>query len=106
MLNQVIRYTIQHNWCLFQTRINWEHCYRKAMWHKNDGDDGGGGIDSPDGVASSQIVIASACYLPLHHKTQKMACKVGNCEKAGDFGSSMPTHQGVDECFFWYGSPA
>ena len=40
------------------------------------GDDGGGSLISPDGVAPSRIVGVSASYLPLHHKTQKkMVCK-------------------------------
>jgi len=35
------------------------------------GDDGGGSLISRDGVAPSQMVGVSACYLPLHHKVQK-----------------------------------
>jgi len=37
--------------------------------HKNGGwDDGGGSLISPDGMAPSQMVGVSACYLPLLHK--------------------------------------
>jgi len=36
------------------------------------GDDGGGSLISPDGVAPCRIVVVSAsCYLPLHHRVQK-----------------------------------
>ena len=34
-------------------------CCRKGIWHKNGWDDGGGGTDSPDRVASSRTVGAS-----------------------------------------------
>jgi len=34
------------------------------------GDDGGGLLISPDGVASSRIVGVCLCYLPFHHKIQ------------------------------------
>ena len=32
--NQASRYAIQHTWCLFQARINWEGCGRKGIWRK------------------------------------------------------------------------
>ena len=43
---------------------------------QNSGDEGGGAPISPDGVASSRIVDASASVIfPCFIKTQKMACK-------------------------------
>jgi len=53
-----------------QARINWEGCDRKGIRRKN-GDDGGGGFDGPDGVASSQIVGALASTIfPTPFKIQ------------------------------------
>jgi len=49
---------------------NWEGCGRKGIRHKNGGDDGGGVLISPDGVASSQIVSASASAQRLHVHAQ------------------------------------
>jgi len=46
--------------CLSQARINWEGCGRKSIWRTNGADDGGGGTNSLDGVASRRIVGASA----------------------------------------------
>jgi len=48
---------------LSQARINWEGYGRKGIWHKNGGDDEGGGTDSPDGVASRWTVRASASII-------------------------------------------
>jgi len=53
-------YASQHIWCLFQARINWVGCSRKGIRHKNGGNDGGGSLISPDGVALSQIAGVSA----------------------------------------------
>ena len=49
--------------CLSQAGINWEGCGRKGIQRKNGGDDGGGGTDSPDGVASRLIVGAPASVI-------------------------------------------
>ena len=49
--------------CLSQARINWEGYGRKGIWHKNGGDDEGGGTDSLDGVASRWTVRASASII-------------------------------------------
>jgi len=51
--------------------MNWEGCGRKGIRHKNWGDDGGGGIDGPDGVASSRIVGTHASSIfPTPHSIQ------------------------------------
>jgi len=47
-------------WCLSQARINWEGCGRKGIRLKKWGDEDGGSLISPDGVAPSQIVGVSA----------------------------------------------
>ena len=60
---QAAGYATQLTWCVFQARINWESCDRNGIWHKNDGDVGGRGIDSLDRVASSRIVDASASVI-------------------------------------------
>jgi len=72
LTNQASRYAIQHIWCLSQARINWEGCGRKGIRRKiGEGDDGGGGIDGPDGVASSWIVGERASIIfPTPHKIQ------------------------------------
>jgi len=45
---------------------------QEGTWPKNGGDDGGGSLISPDGVAPSRIVgVSASVYLPLHHKVQK-----------------------------------
>ena len=62
-LNQTTGYASQHIWCLSEARINWDGCGRKDVWHKDGRDDGGVSLISPDGVASSQIVSASACVV-------------------------------------------
>jgi len=49
-------------WCLCHVRINWEACGRKASGIKM-GDDGGGSLISPDGVALTQIVGVSASVI-------------------------------------------
>jgi len=49
--------------CLSQARINWEGCGRKGIRRKNGRGDGGGGTDSPDGVASRRIVGESASVI-------------------------------------------
>jgi len=49
----------QHIWCLSQARINWHDCGRKGIWRKRWGDDGGGSLISPDGVALSQIGVSA-----------------------------------------------
>jgi len=46
--NQATGYATQHIWCLSQTKTNWEGCGRQGIWHKNNGDGGGGGTNSPD----------------------------------------------------------
>jgi len=58
------------NLCLSQARINWEGCGGKGIWQKM-GNDGGGGIDSLDGVASSWIVGASASIVPSTIKSRR-----------------------------------
>jgi len=35
------------------------------------GDDGGGLLIGPDGVAPSRMVNVCLCYLPLHHKSSE-----------------------------------
>jgi len=63
-------YASQHNWCLSQARIKWKGCGRKGILHKNLGDDGGGLLISPDGVAPSHMVgVSLPRYLPLHDKS-------------------------------------
>ena len=58
--------------CLSQARINWEGYGRKGIWHKNGGDDEGGGTDSPDGVASRWTVRASASIIfPCYIKSRR-----------------------------------
>ena len=48
--------------------INWESCIRKGIPRKMGGGDGGGGINSPGGVASSRIVGALASIIfPTPH---------------------------------------
>jgi len=65
------RYTIQHIWCLCQAGIDWEGCGKKGIRRKIWGDDGGGGINCPDGVASSRTVGALASIIfPTPHKIQ------------------------------------
>lgn len=57
----------------FPKWLYWEGCSRKGSQRKNGGDDGGGLLISPNGVACSRIVGVSASVIfPLHHKTQKM----------------------------------
>jgi len=47
--------------CLSQAKINWESCGRKGIPRKiGGGDDAGGAIHGPSGVASSRIVGALA----------------------------------------------
>jgi len=46
-----------------QARIKWEGCSRKGIWHKKWGDDGGGSLISPDGVALSRLVSVSASVI-------------------------------------------
>jgi len=36
-INHATGYAIQHIWCLFQARIEWEGCGRKGIWRKNGG---------------------------------------------------------------------
>jgi len=57
--NQATGYAIQHIWCLSQARIKCQGCGRKGIWRKM-GDDGGGSLINPDGVASSRMVGVSA----------------------------------------------
>jgi len=42
------------------------------------GEDGGGLLISPDEVAPIRMVGVSACYLPLHHKVQKISSGTGS----------------------------
>jgi len=49
-------------WCLSQDRTKWEGCGRRASSVKI-GDDGGGPLISPDGVAPSQMVGVSASVI-------------------------------------------
>jgi len=62
-MNQATGYAIQHIWCLSQARINWEGCSRKGIRHNNGGDDGGGSLISPVGVAPSLTVGESASVI-------------------------------------------
>ena len=51
--------------CLSQARINWEGCGRKGIRRKNGGIDGGGLLNSLDGVAPTRIVgVSASCYPP------------------------------------------
>jgi len=56
-------YASQHIWCLSQAKIKWEDCDRKGIQRKNGGDDGGGSLISPDGVAPIQMVGVSASVI-------------------------------------------
>ena len=58
--NHATGYAIQHIWRLSQARIKLEGCDRKGIRCKNEGDDGGELLISPDGVAPSHIVGVSA----------------------------------------------
>jgi len=60
---QATGYASQHIWRLTQSRINWEGCGRKGILHKDGGDDGGGSLISPYGVAPSWIVGVSASVI-------------------------------------------
>jgi len=62
-LNHATGYASQHIWCLSQTRIEWEGCGRKVIWHNNGRDDGGGLLISLDGVVPSQMVDVSASVI-------------------------------------------
>ena len=52
----------------------------RAFHVNKGGDDGGRGIDSPDGVASRRIVGASASVVFHHHKMLKMASSNGGSQ--------------------------
>jgi len=66
------------NRCLSQARKNWEGCGRKGIRCKNEGDFGGGGAVSSDGVVPTRTVGFSASIIfPCSSKIQKffmMAC--------------------------------
>jgi len=65
-------YASQHIWCLSQARRKWEGCSRKGIRCKNEGNDGGGLLISPDGVASIRIVGVSASDIfPCTIKSRK-----------------------------------
>jgi len=68
-------------WCLSQARINWEGCGRKGTWHKM-GDDGGGGTDSLDWVASKRIVGACASVIfPCTIKSRRRQAVIEEIDK-------------------------
>ena len=73
---QATGYASQHIWCLSQTRINWEGCARKGIWHKNGGDGRGWAPISQDGVAlHPDCWCICLFYLHFVQKIQKMANK-------------------------------
>jgi len=61
--NQASGYAYQHIWRLCHATINREGCGRKGIWRKKMGDDGGGALISPDGVAPSRVVGVSASVI-------------------------------------------
>jgi len=73
--NQATVYVSQHIWCMSQARINWEGCGMKGSGIRRMAQ-----LISPDGVASSWIVNASASVL---------------------FPCTIKPRMN-DECFFWY----
>jgi len=60
---------------------------RKGIWPVKYGGDGGGGQLSPDGVASSRMVVGFACdNIPGHYKVQRFSSGTGSpgrCQKKG-----------------------
>ena len=72
-LNHTTGYASQHIWWLYQARIKWEGSNRKDTRCRNGaGDDGGGSLISPDGVASIRMVGVSASVIfPCAIKVQK-----------------------------------
>jgi len=77
-VNHATMYASQHIWCLFQARIKWEGCGRKGIRRKN-GDDAGGSLISPDGVAPSRMVSVSASVIfPCTIKIQKTSYGTGS----------------------------
>jgi len=70
LLEQATGYASQHTCCLSQARINWEGYGRKGIRHKM-GNEGGGSLISPDGMAPSQIVGVSASISPCTIKSKK-----------------------------------
>jgi len=71
-MNHATGYASQHISCLSQARIKWEVAAGRVSGVKV-GDDGGGLLISPDGLAASRMVgVSASVYLPLHHKVQKI----------------------------------
>jgi len=58
--------------CLSQARINWENCDRKGIWRKNGGMMEVARCLVQRGGAQLDCRCIYLCYLPLHHKIQKI----------------------------------
>jgi len=65
-------YASEHIWCLYQAKIKWDGCSRKASGIKMDGTFGGGSLTSPDGVSPIHMVgVSASVTLPFTIKSRR-----------------------------------